>query len=214
MTTAYETRQCNEYAKLGLLGTTFVFSSGDSGVAGNYGQCIDEAQGTYTDGTYGSFNPSFPSVCPYILSVGATQINGNNSVLQPEGACEQVIYSGGGFSNRFALPSYQSQAVKSYFANNQNNYTAAQYNNSQMTRGFPDVSANGANYVVALDGTYAHVYGTSASAPTFASVLTLINEARLNAGKSSIGFVNPALYANPAMLSELPSSDMCRESAF
>lgn len=199
---AYELRQCNEYAKLGLLGTTFVYSSGDYGVGGNGGQCIDPATGSYNDGKSGQFNPAFPSSCPYILSVGATQINPNSSVLAPESACEQVIFSGGGFSNVFAQPSYQRSAVQNYFAKNTPTYSATQYNNSRTTRGYPDVSANGARYVVALEGGFDyHLYGTSASAPTFASVLTLINEARLNIGKSPVGFVNPALYANPSMLS-------------
>jgi len=36
--------------------------------------------------------------------------------------------------------------------------------------------------------------GTSASAPIFAGVVTLLNDARLNAGKSPLGFLNPMLY--------------------
>jgi tripeptidyl-peptidase-1 len=37
--------------------------------------------------------------------------------------------------------------------------------------------------------------GTSASAPEFAGVVSLLNDARLNAGKAPLGFLNPALYA-------------------
>ena len=37
--------------------------------------------------------------------------------------------------------------------------------------------------------------GTSASTPVFAGMLSLINSRRLAAGKSSVGFANPALYA-------------------
>lgn len=40
LTPAYEIRQCNEYGKLGMMGTTFMFSSGDTGVAGS-GGCLD-----------------------------------------------------------------------------------------------------------------------------------------------------------------------------
>jgi tripeptidyl-peptidase I len=36
-----------------------------------------------------------------------------------------------------------------------------------------------------------------------ASVLNLINENRLAAGKSTVGFVNPALYANPGVLNDV-----------
>lgn len=195
--------------KLGLLGTTFLYSSGDYGVAGNGGQCINP-DGTYNNGTSGRFNPSFPGGCHYILSVGATQVKNNTNVVkdlvtgtQPEEACETVIYSGGGFSNVFPLPSYQASAVKHWFADYPPPYGADRFNNSQMTRGIPDVSANGANYVIAIDGTFGLVYGTSASSPTFGSVLTKINEARLNVGKSSIGFVNPTLYAHPGVLNDI-----------
>ncbi|MCJ1419206.1 hypothetical protein MMC32_005559 [Xylographa parallela] len=205
LTPFYEMRQCNEYAKLGMLGTTFLYSSGDYGVAGNGGQCIDPTTGQYNNGTSGKFNPSFPGTCPYILSVGATQIKPGASVTQPEEACETVIFSGGGFSNVFPMPSYQAAAVQEFFANHPPPYGADRYNNSRMTRGFPDVSANGANYVIAIDGTFSLVYGTSASSPTFGSVLTIVNEARADIGKGSIGFVNPALYAHPSVLNDITS---------
>ncbi|TVY15302.1 Tripeptidyl-peptidase sed1 [Lachnellula arida] len=162
LTAAYETRQCNEYMKLGLAGTTFLYSSGDYGVAGN-------------------------------------------SATAPEEACQTVIYSGGGFSNVFAMPSYQSSAVASYFSSHKPSYTATQYNNSQAVRGYPDVSANGANYVVAVDGSLSLVYGTSASSPTFGSVITLINEQRIHANKSAVGFINPTVYANPSAFNDITS---------
>ncbi|KAM0791633.1 hypothetical protein ACM66B_006071 [Microbotryomycetes sp. NB124-2] len=194
LTPAYEQRQCREYAKLGLLGTTFVFSSGDYGVAGNSGNCIA------TDGSYSPngtiFNPSFPSTCPYVTSVGATQIKPGKNVNAPEEACQTVIYSGGGFSNVFPLPSYQQSAVSTYFAKHAPSYSAAQYNNSMTTRGYPDISANGANYIIAIDGDFALVYGTSASAPVVGSMLSSVNDARLAAGKGPIGFINPALYSS------------------
>ena len=40
--------------------------------------------------------------CPFITAVGATQINPGSTVSDPEGACEQAFFSGGGFSNIFA----------------------------------------------------------------------------------------------------------------
>lgn len=199
----YEMRQCDEYAKLGLAGTTILYSSGDYGVAGNRGQCIDPVTGAYNNGTSGKFNPSFPGGCPYVTSVGATQIVPGASVTAPEEACETVIFSGGGFSNVFALPDYQSNAVKGFFANHPPPYGADRFNNSQQTRGFPDVSANGANYVVAVDGKFSLVYGTSASSPTFGSVITLVNEARFDIGKGSVGFLNPVLYAHPEVLNDI-----------
>ncbi|KAK3071726.1 hypothetical protein LTR53_008121 [Teratosphaeriaceae sp. CCFEE 6253] len=214
LTPFYEMRQCHEYMKLGMMGVSVLYSSGDYGVAGNRGQCIATPSGavntTYNNGTTGRFNPSFPGTCPYVTAVGATQVKNNTDIkkalatgTQPEEACETVIYSGGGFSNVFPLPSYQASAVKGFFANHLPPYTSAQYNNSQQTRGFPDLSANGANYVVAIDGNFSLVFGTSASAPTTGSILTLINQARLNKGKSSIGFINPVLYAHPNILNDI-----------
>lgn len=151
------------------------------------------------------FNPGFPSSCPYITSVGATQIKANASVTQPEVAAESIIYSGGGFSNVFDAPPYQEAALATYFAEHLPSYGSDRYNTSQKSRGFPDVSANGVNYAMAVNGKITHLYGTSASAPTFGSVMTLINSARLDIGKRPVGFLNPALYANPSMLNDITS---------
>lgn len=67
----------------------------------------------------------------------------------------------------------------------------------------PDVSANGVNYIYFNNGSSSNVDGTSASAPTFGSVITLINEQRINAGKSPVGFINPVLYAHPDVMKDI-----------
>lgn len=90
-----------------------------------------------------------------------------------------------------------------YFDNFPPPYTSTQFNNSQVARGFPDVSANGDLYVIALDGAFVRIGGTSASAPTFASIITLVNQARLNAGLTPVGFINPVLYENPSVLNDI-----------
>ncbi|KAI9657739.1 MAG: hypothetical protein M1821_002915 [Bathelium mastoideum] len=223
LTPFYEQRQCNEYMKLGLQGTTILYSSGDYGVAGNGDECI-AANGSYIDGSLGGrFNPSFPGTCPYVTSVGATQVKNNTNIVtdlatgvQPEQACETVIFSGGGFSNVFPLPSYQADAVTSYLTNFPPPYGADKFNNSGTVRAIPDVSANGANYVIAIDGEFGLVYGTSASSPTFGSIITLVNGKRLAAGKSSVGFLNPTLYANPGVLNDITDGDNpgCATSGF
>ena len=96
-----------------------------------------------------------------MTSVGATQVkNGTNIVTdlatgtEPEMACETVIFSGGGFSNVFPLPAYQADAVNSYLTNFPPPYGANKFNNSGTVRAIPDVSANGANYVIAIDGKW------------------------------------------------------------
>ena len=40
------------------------------------------------------------------------------------------------------------------------------------------------------------VGGTSASSPAFAGLVSLMNEARMTAGKPALGFLNPFLYQN------------------
>jgi len=193
VTAAYANRQCTEYAKLGMMGTSVLYSSGDNGVAGNGGLCLDATGAATATGT--RFNPDFPVTCPFITGVGATQINPGSTVNDPESACEQVIFSGGGFSNIFPMPSYQEAAVKSFLENHPPPFTSAQFNNSGQVRGFPDLAANGANYIIGIDGQFELVFGTSCSSPVVASMITLINDARLAIGKGPVGFLNPTIYS-------------------
>jgi tripeptidyl-peptidase-1 len=82
-----------------MLGSSVLYSSGDNGVAGNGGLCLTSTGKISRSGK--TFNPDFPVTCPFVTAVGATQVNPGKTVNDPEGACEQVIFSGGGFSNIF-----------------------------------------------------------------------------------------------------------------
>ena len=64
---SYRARECAEYMKLGLMGVTVMFSSGDTGVAGLRSQCVKE-DGSYTPvaADYGRFNPSMCFVFPLL----------------------------------------------------------------------------------------------------------------------------------------------------
>lgn len=183
----YATRMNQEFAKNALRGVTFLFASGDSGVGSAFGPCT-----TYT--------PQFPSDSPYVTAVGAT----NN--VSPEVAAG---LSSGGFSNRWARPSWQQDAVQSYLASAGAAGTlpsAALFNASG--RGFPDVSAQGTGFVVVSNGhTYPSVAGTSCSSPTFGGVVALLNDARVAAGKSPMGFLNPFIYAHPAIFNDVLSGN-------
>ncbi len=64
-------------------------------------------------------------------------------------------------------------------------------------RALPDVSALSTNYEVVIQGLWGPISGTSAAAPTFAAVVTLLNDARYQAGKGPLGFLNPFLYQVP-----------------
>ena len=120
-----------------------------------------------------------------LTSVGSTQ--GINEAA--------ASFSSGGFSNIFARPSYQDDAVAAYL-DKLGNTNAGLFN--PQGRAFPDVSAQGVNFVVDVGGQGQGVSGTSASSPTFASVVALLNDELLNAGKSPLGFLNPLLYSTGA----------------
>lgn len=218
--------------QLGLMGVTVLWSTGDSGVASIGGQCLDSSYDLGTGADYTTFSPSFPATCPYVTGVGATQINASSVTLsvidtrasadlthhthlQPRmesaGYVPEKLSSGGGFSNVFALPSYQQSAVQGYLTNYPPPYSSSTYNASGNSRAYPDLSANGyvvfflgsteadwsvprsVRYTVAVDGGWLPVYGTSASTPVIAAFLTSINDARIAAGKSTIGFINPTV---------------------
>ncbi|KAF9495245.1 hypothetical protein BDN71DRAFT_1506993 [Pleurotus eryngii] len=187
----YTARQCAEYAKLGLMGITMLFSSGDSGVGGNNGVCMSEFG--FPDAYGPVFNPGFPASCPFVTVVGATQINKNAPVTAPEAAINQVIFSGGGFSNHFAMPDYQKDHVNNYLENFPPSHPDDIWNSTGVARAFPDIAANGANFVAAVNGQFILVYGTSASTPVIGALITLINDARLAAGKKTVGFINPTV---------------------
>jgi tripeptidyl-peptidase-1 len=61
----------------------------------------------------------------------------------------------------------------------------------------------GNNLVIFNRGTPVLIGGTSASAPVWASLINRINEKHLAAGKSTVGFVNPTLYANPGVMHDI-----------
>lgn len=62
-------------------------------------------------------------------------------------------------------------------------------------RGFPDVAAQAYNFHVFDKGYDSLIAGTSASAPTFAGVVGLLNSARIHAGQPPLGFLNPWIYS-------------------
>ncbi|KAI0696979.1 subtilisin-like protein [Cerioporus squamosus] len=166
---------CNQYAQLGARGTTVLYASGDGGVAGSR-----------FSNSCSTFIPTFPSGCPYVTSVGAT------TGYSPEVAAG---LSAGGFSNIFPRPNYQATAATKYLTTLGSTY-AGLYN--QSGRGYPDVAAQGTTFAIVVNGTLVGVDGTSASSPTFASIVALVNDQRLKAGKASLGFLNPLLYSTGA----------------
>jgi len=63
-----------------------------------------------------------------------------------------------------------------------------------MTQGFPDVAAMSRGFRIYFKGRPTSIGGTSASAPTFAAVIALLNDVRLSQKQPPLGFLNPWLY--------------------
>ena len=132
-----------------------------------------------------------------MTSVGATTLSGQTEVA--------ASFSSGGFSNFFAQPSYQSSVVSS-FLTKLGNTNSGKFNKSG--RAFPDVSAQGENVEIFVGGESGTVAGTSCASPIFASVISLLNDRLIAAGKSPLGFLNPFLYSTGASaLNDVTSGD-------
>ncbi|KAJ7362345.1 subtilisin-like protein [Mycena albidolilacea] len=162
---------CNAYMQLGAVGISAIFASGDGGVGG--------VQPT----TCTNFVPSAPGGCPFITSVGGT------TNVPPHAAS---LFSSGGFSNYFPTPNYQAADVAAYLGSIGTLYEGL-YNKSG--RGFPDVSAASHNIEIVWQGSVNLVDGTSCASPIFASMIALVNDRLLAAGKPVLGFLNPFLYS-------------------
>ncbi|KAG0702394.1 peptidase S8/S53 domain-containing protein [Suillus ampliporus] len=177
----YATRVCAGMAVLGARGVSVMFSSGDGGVGD--GDANPATQLCYSnDGrNVTKFLPAFPASCPYVTSVGGT-------VNIPETA---VFFSGGGFSNYFLRPAYQDVAVSEYLAKLAPGTYEGLYNPL-----IPMWLHKGFNFLIVYQGQTAYVGGTSCSSPTFASFVSMLNDARISDGKTPLGFLNPFLYSN------------------
>lgn len=82
-------------------------------------------------------------------------------------------------------------------------------------RGYPDVSAVGINGLTVINGkTTNNGGGTSMSAPIVASIINLINEERIHAGKGPVGFVNPVIYQHPEAFNDVTVGDQSKGGQF
>jgi len=179
---SYALSVCNLFAQLGSRGVSVIFSSGDSGV----GSACMSNDGKNTT----KFQPQYPAACPWVTSVGSTRYLNETA----------TFFSSGGFSDYWKRPSYQDDAIKAYF------HHLGQANKPYFNRhgrGFPDVSAQGFGYRVYDKGSLKGYQGTSCSAPAFGGIVALLNDARLRAKSSSLGFLNPLLYSNPDALNDV-----------
>jgi subtilase family serine protease len=185
-----------------MAGVTVLVASGDSGAAG----CDDgRSENAATLGLWVEFPASIPSV----VAVGGSQFNfnsGNQSTYWtssdaaksyiPEAVWDmgELAGGGGGYSKVFPRPYWQAGVLP-----------------GSQWRGVPDISFSAspaiAPYIIATswdssDGSgypttqvgFTAIGGTSASTPSFAGILALLNQA-VGAAVPGLGNINPQLYA-------------------
>lgn len=171
----------NACQSAGALGVTITVAAGDNGSS---------------DGASGN-NVDFPASSPHVLACGGTKLEGSGTTISSE-----VVWNdgssggatGGGVSNNFPLPAWQSKAG------------IPAPSNSTGGRGVPDVAGDASpstGYNVLVDGSKEIVGGTSAVAPLWAGLIALINQQR----GSAAGFINPTLYGNAAAFRDITSGN-------
>jgi kumamolisin len=178
------------FQEAGTMGKTVFVAAGDNGSSDGQSD--------------GRNHVDFPSSSPFAVACGGTTLqasSGNSSIAsetvwneqsQSEGA------TGGGVSDYFPKPDYQSQI----------NVPPPQTQSGG--RGVPDVAGDAdpvTGYKVLIDGTQSVVGGTSAVAPLYAGLFALINELLLKNGKPRAGYVHPALYQNPQVFRDITSGN-------
>jgi len=158
------------FEKMSAQGQNFFAASGDSS-------------------TWSSSNEAWPADDAHVVSVGGTDLT-TASAAGPWKSETAWTDSGGGISpDSIAIPSWQAAAGVINSSNK----------GSTTLRNGPDVSAN-ANFTfyTCADQTtcLANEYGgTSFAAPMWAGYIALANQQAAAAGDSTLGFINPTIYA-------------------
>jgi len=184
-------------AMLAARGISMLAASGDHGP----GYCNKDAPaplGCPAALTESGVYVSWPASSPWVTAVGGTNFVTPGSVTEAvmNDCCSS---SGGGFSRLYnrSLAPWQQAAVDGYL---RQSATLAHFPPAssfvRSGRAVPDVAALGAPFqVIAGKGdAWEDFNGTSASSPTFAAIVSLLNEERLRAGKPPMGYLNPFLY--------------------
>jgi kumamolisin len=140
----------------------------------------------------GKAHVDYPAASPFVLACGGTELT-----LGPAGdsIVEETVWNtggskgtGGGISGKYPVPSYQKNLALPPSVNA----------GDGPGRGVPDVAAAASEnngYRIVFNDTDIVTGGTSATAPLWAAFIALVNE---QCGLS-LGFINPTLYANPAL---------------
>jgi hypothetical protein len=190
--------------KAALRGISVLGASGDSGA-----HCD-----TKHDTLSGHYNGFYPATSQYATGVGGSHarpadLSALNGSWYEDGSWGAS--SGGFFGNAlygYATPPYQKDAVSAYMALDTQDRPPTKLFNSSA-RGVPDVAALSSWVDCWCAGHAFEGGGTSASSPTFAGVVALLNDLRLKDGKPPLGFLNPFLYQHADAFHDMQAGDTC-----
>ena len=162
------------FASAGALGITVCVAAGDHGTA-------DEISGQWD----GKIHVDHPACDDLVLACGGTQIDNGIDVVWNDGTpLDQGGWAtGGGISEVFTVPSYQTAANK-----------IISIDDGKPGRGVPDIAMSATNYFTRVDRQEGASGGTSAVAPLMAALVALLNQGK----QKNVGFLNPFLYSNVA----------------
>lgn len=170
------------FQQMAAQGQSFFQASGDSD-AYTGGQALDNSSQT-----------TAPVDSPYVTSVGGTTLTMSGAGTgwyservwnyNPFGGSFANVGSGGGISTYYSIPDWQA------------NVSMAGNAGSTVWRNIPDVALTGDSvYVAYNNGSSGGFAGTSCAAPLWAGLCALVNQQSVAASGTTVGFLNPSLYA-------------------
>lgn len=174
-------------------GQTFLASAGDAG--------SEDCLGPHDENDYVAVDD--PASQPYITGVGGTQWTStgtppdetawNDGVLQCGGSADCFGGGGGGISENWPMPDYQTDGGA---INGDSSGTPCGASVGQYCREVPDVSALAGPYpyLFYITGGWEDWGGTSFASPLWAALVALSDASRACDGES-VGFANPTLYS-------------------
>jgi kumamolisin len=161
------------------LGITVCAAAGDNGSNDNIND--------------GKVHVDFPAASPFCLACGGTLLSASNGRVSSEVVWHEADggATGGGISDVFPLPSYQTGAT-----------VDKSLNTGKPGRGVPDIAADAdpaSGYNIQVDGQSMVIGGTSAVAPMMAGLVALLNE---KLGRT-VGFIHPKMYAHTSVFRDI-----------
>jgi kumamolisin len=166
-----------------LLGVTITAAAGDNGSSDAVADGLAHAD--------------FPASSPHALGCGGTRLSETAGTITSE-----VVWNdggnatGGGVSDVFAVPDYQSGAGVPPSVNP----------GGRIGRGVPDVAGDAdpaTGYQIVLNGQTGTVGGTSAVAPLWAGLIARLNSQLGHA----VGYMHPTLYGHAAAFHDITSGN-------